>query len=89
MPRRLAASHVAVSKGASSFWQTACTLLVEAAVFMFSMIFAFVLITMTTVVMTVFAMLLMRWMLGRGRIASRVPADTFRADDAQVSRARP
>jgi hypothetical protein len=44
--------------------------------FMFSMIFAFALIAMTTVVATILAVLLMRWMLELGRFAGRVRAST-------------
>ena len=44
--------------------------------FMFPMIFAFALIAMTTVVATILAVLLMRWMLELGRFVRRVRAST-------------
>jgi hypothetical protein len=58
-------------------------------VFAISMIFALALITMTTVVMTVFAVLLMQRLLGLGQFSGQVHAlaDAFRADQAQSSRA--
>jgi hypothetical protein len=57
---------------------------------MFSMIIAFALITMTTVVVTIFAMLLMRWMLGLGQAVCRVQTagDSVcaEADEVRASR---
>jgi hypothetical protein len=60
--------------------------------FVLSMIFAFVLVAMTTVFMTIFAMLLMRWMLGLGQALDRMgrvhtPSESFRADEVPASRA--
>jgi hypothetical protein len=63
-PRRALGSYVAEEKGTCPFWQTACCIRSETVmVFMLSMIFAFELIAMTTVATTIFAVLLMRWML--------------------------
>ncbi|MGA7848670.1 MAG: hypothetical protein WCA13_06140 [Terriglobales bacterium] len=58
-------------------------------VFMLSMIFAFALIAMTTVAMTIFAVLLMRWMLefDRSLCHAHMSAEAFRNDEAQASRA--
>ncbi len=55
---------------------------------MFSMIFALALIATTTVAMTVFAMLLMRWILELDQFLSQVQTTpgTF-GDDAQASEA--
>ena len=57
--------------------------------FMFSMIFALALIATTTVAMTVFAMLLMRWMLGLDQSLGQMQttADTFGDDAAQATQA--
>ncbi len=48
-------------------------------VFMLSMIFAFALIAMATVVMTIFALCFVRWLLGAGEFLGhvRAPGDTF------------
>jgi hypothetical protein len=58
-------------------------------VFALSMIFAFALIAMTTVVMTILALLLMRWMLGLGRFLWHVhtPTGAFIEVEGQASRA--
>ncbi len=66
--RPSAARYVAVRKGTFPFWQTACYIPVQTmAVFMLSMIFAFSLVAMATVVMTVFALSLVRGLLGIGQ----------------------
>ncbi|HKM47194.1 MAG TPA: hypothetical protein VJX69_06380 [Terriglobales bacterium] len=47
--------------------------------FMLSMIFAFALIAMATVVMTILALWVVRWLLGAGQFLGQVraPGDTF------------
>lgn len=57
--------------------------------FMVEMMLAFALIVATTTVMTIFAMSLMRWMLGAGQLLSQVhtPPDASLDDGAQTSRA--
>jgi hypothetical protein len=58
-------------------------------VFVFSMIFALALIATTTVAMTVFAVLLMRWMLGLDKSLGQVQttAGTFGDAAARASQA--
>jgi hypothetical protein len=55
-------------------------------VFMLSMIFAFALIAVTTVVMTILAMLLMRCLLGLGP-SFEVHASSFLDEEAHASSA--
>jgi hypothetical protein len=57
--------------------------------FMISMIFAFTLIAVTTVVTTLFAVLLVRWMLQLGGFLSlvRASANAFLEVEGQASRA--
>ncbi len=52
-------------------------------VFMLSMIFAFALIAVATVVMTIFALCFVRWLLGAGQFLGQVraPGDTFVDED--------
>jgi len=58
-------------------------------VFMLSMIFAFELIAMTTVATTIFAVLLMRWMLefDRSLCHVHISAEAFLDDETRASRA--
>jgi len=51
--------------------------------FVLSMIFAFVLIAMATIVTTIFALCFVQWLLGVGQFLGQVPAqgDTFVAEE--------
>ena len=53
---------------------------------MLSMIFAFALIAMATVVMTILALCFVRWLLGAGQFLGQVcaPGDTFVAKGASA-----
>ncbi len=57
-------------------------------VFMLSMIFAFALIAMATVVMTILALCFVRWLLGAGQFLGQVraPGDTFVDEEAPAFR---
>src|SRR5580658_4094103 len=90
LPRwRAVARYVAVVKGTSTFWQIACSITDETMAFMISMIFAFTLIAVTTVVTTLFAVLLVRWMLQLGGFLwlVRASANAFLEVEGQASRA--